>query len=267
MAIKRYHLNPETGQPGLCVARRRCRFGADAVHYPSEQDARLGYERAMMREQYRERQLPKGEVARLPEGMVEGNQFHLPAGDYFVGDPYLTIATRDQAGWNDIVASVEDQFGWENDIANPAEEEQAAVGALYNGSPVLALKSWHGEGLHWSIGPTRRLPSETGLVGVVSEATLSKLGFDPAHSERAKLGMRLHLDEPAIVWRDEQGIIVVGGRLLICHNDLVQSKWFRSLDTSDGVNENVPTAETYNFIVERARLWAEDPALVNDGAA
>lgn len=262
MAIKRYHVN-EKGHPGLCVARRRCRFGGDAVHYPSEQDARLGYERIMMREQYAQAQVTKGTVGPLPEGIVKGNQFELAPGTYFLGDPFIAVATRDQAGWNDVVGQIEDQFGWENDVAKPEAERQAAVGAMYRGEPLLALKSWHGSGLHWSVGPTRRLPSDTGLVGFLTEKQISEVGMSLESAEQAKLGMRVQLDEPAVVWRDENGIIIVGGKLLICHNDLIQSRWFNSLDTVDGVNNKVPTGETYDFIVERAKLWREDPALSN----
>lgn len=35
----RYHINPETGKPGLCHAKVKCRFGGDAEHYPSRDAA------------------------------------------------------------------------------------------------------------------------------------------------------------------------------------------------------------------------------------
>lgn len=262
MALKRYHINPESGEVGLCVARRRCRFGGDAVHYPSDVDARMAYERRMERAQLKGAQrTPEGKVEALPEGIVKGSQFEVQPGSYLLGDPYLTIGLQDQKGWNNIVESVAEQFGWENDLVDPANEQQIAVGALYDGRPVLALKSYHGGGLHWSLGPTRRIPSDTGLVGFVSLDTLSDIGMDVNSAEAKKFGMRVDLDKPTTVWRDPNGIIVVGGRLLVCHNDLIQSHWFNSLDRADGINDAVATSETYAFLTERARLWIEDPAL------
>lgn len=38
-----YHVNPETGEPGLCVARVQCRYGG-APHYESVEAARRGFE-------------------------------------------------------------------------------------------------------------------------------------------------------------------------------------------------------------------------------
>lgn len=262
MALKRYHTNPDTGKVGQCLARRRCRFGADSVHYPSELDARMAYERRMDRLGAKtvQRATP-GTVTSLPEGIIRGNQFDLEPGSYFVGDPYLTIGLQDQAGWNAVVDSIGNQFGWEHDIINPANESQIAVGALYDGRPVLAIKSYQGEGLHWSLGPTRRIPSDTGLLGFISTDTLADLNMDSASSEAKKLGMRVDIDKATTVWRDPNGIMVVGGRLLVCHNDLLQSHWFGSLDKADGINEAVATSETYAFLTERAKLWQEDPAL------
>lgn len=40
----RYHLNPETGNAGLCRAKKKCRFGTDDEHYPTPEAARRAYE-------------------------------------------------------------------------------------------------------------------------------------------------------------------------------------------------------------------------------
>lgn len=263
MALKRYHIN-EKGDPGRCMAKYKCRFGGASVHYPSERDARWGYERKMLRNSLETNQISKGEVSKLPPGIIiENDKFVIPAGEYFVGDPYLTIGARDQAGWNDIVASVEDQFGWENDLENPAQEQVPVVGALYNGEPVLAIKGWHGEGLYWSLGPTHRLPSETGLIGVISKKTLDDIGYGPNASQEARLGMSLQVEKDTNVWREDQGIIVVGGKLVICHNDLIEP-YFNSLDETDGQNPTAASGETYQIAVDRANLWVRDPALLKN---
>lgn len=40
----KYHINPETGNPGRCTAKKQCRFGGEAAHYSSEKEARDAYE-------------------------------------------------------------------------------------------------------------------------------------------------------------------------------------------------------------------------------
>jgi hypothetical protein len=40
----KYHINPETGNPGLCRAQQQCRFGGSSAHYGSEQEAREAFE-------------------------------------------------------------------------------------------------------------------------------------------------------------------------------------------------------------------------------
>ncbi len=44
--MAKFHINPETGEPGVCTALKQCRYGENAAHYESEEEARLGYESA-----------------------------------------------------------------------------------------------------------------------------------------------------------------------------------------------------------------------------
>lgn len=260
MSLKRYHINPETGEPGRCLAKRKCRFGADAAHYPSERDARFAYERTMIRIQQKAHQVTPGEVKPLPDRFIPSpGLITLPPGEYFFGDPYHTISLRDQEGWNRIVGSMEQQYGLEANITDPAKEKNVALGALYNEDPVVALKSYHGAGLHWSMGPIHRIPSDTGLLGMVPISTLENLGFNGETAENSRLGMRVSLDDETNIWRDENGIVIIGGRRLICHNDILASKWFNTLDAADGVNKQSPTGETYEQLRERCELWLKNP--------
>lgn len=50
----KYHLNPETGEPGQCNATLRCPFGGDEVHYPTPEDARIAYEHSMAGQAFRQ---------------------------------------------------------------------------------------------------------------------------------------------------------------------------------------------------------------------
>lgn len=42
--MPKYHVNPETGNPGICRAKKQCRFGGDEAHYETLADAFKGYE-------------------------------------------------------------------------------------------------------------------------------------------------------------------------------------------------------------------------------
>lgn len=43
--MARFHLNPETGEPGSCRARKNCPFGGDEIHFPDKNSARKNFER------------------------------------------------------------------------------------------------------------------------------------------------------------------------------------------------------------------------------
>lgn len=45
--MAKYHVNPETGTPGVCQAKKQCRFGGDSEHYASPEAARESYEKKM----------------------------------------------------------------------------------------------------------------------------------------------------------------------------------------------------------------------------
>jgi hypothetical protein len=43
--MSRYHINPQTGNPGVCHAKKSCPFGdLQSDHYDSKEEARKGYE-------------------------------------------------------------------------------------------------------------------------------------------------------------------------------------------------------------------------------
>ena len=43
--MSKYHINPETGNPGQCTARAgQCPYGANAPHFSTATDARMAYE-------------------------------------------------------------------------------------------------------------------------------------------------------------------------------------------------------------------------------
>lgn len=42
--MTKFHINPETGNPGICNAKVRCRFGGAEEHYDSKEAARAAFE-------------------------------------------------------------------------------------------------------------------------------------------------------------------------------------------------------------------------------
>jgi len=42
--MAKFHINPETGEPGLCKAQKQCPFGGDDAHFTSKEAARTAYE-------------------------------------------------------------------------------------------------------------------------------------------------------------------------------------------------------------------------------
>lgn len=43
--LSKFHINPSTGNPGRCLALKKCRFGGDDEHYASKELAALAYEK------------------------------------------------------------------------------------------------------------------------------------------------------------------------------------------------------------------------------
>lgn len=43
--MARFHLNPETGEPGSCRARKHCPFGGEEIHFSDQKAARENFER------------------------------------------------------------------------------------------------------------------------------------------------------------------------------------------------------------------------------
>lgn len=48
--MSRYHINPRTGDPGLCKAKISCPYGTADEHFPSEEKARAAYEAGQLSE-------------------------------------------------------------------------------------------------------------------------------------------------------------------------------------------------------------------------
>lgn len=233
--LPRYHVNPETGNVSICRAKIQCRFGGSKVHYPSEKDARLAFERKMFRENNQVEN--EGVVTPLPDNLiVDEHRIGLPSGEYFICDPYQ-IMCLDRKGWNSWVNSVENKMGWDNDVTTPEDEKVTVVGALYNGKPIIAAKTWNGEGLNFSVQPARRIPNEVGLIGAIHMDIIKGLGLTYQSLQKKKLGMFYKFNNPVAVYRNEFGDVQFGGRLVVIPVN-GNEKYFKVLDEASERTEN-----------------------------
>lgn len=264
MSFPKFHTNPVTNEVRRCRARYNCRFGSASSHHPSRFDALAAVNREKLRLEYADKQLEKGAVSPISADLVRQYDYTIKPGEYLLCDPYILIATKDQAGWNDIVASIDSQFSWENEVSRPDDEKQVAVGVNYRGQDLGIIKQWHGKGLYWSMGPINRIPSDSGLLGTISRNTVEEMGYSIDSAVEDGLGVKVVVDNDTKVWRDENGVTIVGGKNLIGHNDLV-ADLFESLSSvsGDGDRKNKKATEkTYANLTERAAAWRENPSSI-----
>lgn len=71
---KKYHVNPQTGRPGVCSAKKACPFGDwESDHYSTAEEARQAYEvtqQAFSSCSYQWPELPETRTYAIPEGDV-----------------------------------------------------------------------------------------------------------------------------------------------------------------------------------------------------
>lgn len=235
---KRYHIN-DKGEPGICVAAIKCRFGGEGDHYPTELDARQAYERKMTHrvgwQSYKEKSgLADAVVEALPTSFfATPHKLVLPPGKYLIGDPYGSVGV-DEKGWNDWVETVEETIGWENNVESYKQWQHSAVGALYNGKPVVAMKAALGDGIYWSISPTKRVASDTGLIGAVPlELVEDDLKLDAKRSETSSLGIVYDFPEGTTLTLDGAGNVRVGDELLFVHSGILSQDQLDQLVRSE----------------------------------
>lgn len=230
--MKRFHIN-DAGNALECTAEYNCQYGG--LHHPSKPDANRFYERENEREQG-SFSFNTHEVAPLSNTIISGSGQEqvatLPAGEYFIGDPYIVIGLYDQEGWNNYVESVDKQMGWENDVDSPSNEKQPLVGAEYAGSPVVSIKAFHGAGLHWTVEPPRRIPSDAALVSAIPMDVIRKLGLNTETLRKRRHGFVHTFDDEFKIAREKNGNINIGD-LMVVHNDTLPDEAWTALDKGD----------------------------------
>lgn len=100
--MAKFHINPETGNPGECTARAgRCPYGAEAPHYGSAEEARTAFEASMSSH-------PAGKLRKTPtDKSLDGftvtqyamNISYVAEGDRFITDEgvvYEALADSEQ---------------------------------------------------------------------------------------------------------------------------------------------------------------------------
>lgn len=195
----RFHISPHTGEPMLCRASRKCPFGdLEKDHFPDKETARIAYEDRMSHKTLTSYAPGQIRVEALPRGMKQSpNTVVIPKGVYIIGDPYYT-AGSDQKAWRQ----------WESEVARTPQDN--AVGATYNGFPVVALKT-PGDGYYYdSMG--RGYNSRSGYIGLIPVSLGKNLGMD--HMEMSDDGYLVNFNETTKVeW--EKGTLYFGDRLFM----------------------------------------------------
>lgn len=69
----KYHINPRTGNPGICRATIQCRFGGASSHFTSKEEARADYEETQERLS-RKATSPKEAVENLEKDFKRGTE-------------------------------------------------------------------------------------------------------------------------------------------------------------------------------------------------
>lgn len=97
----KFHINPETGNPGVCRAKYNCRFGGDRIHFDSKEEAREDYEMRMS---------SKG---------IDGPKR--------VDELLSTIVLPETSDWNQIEFELKAIRDWPEQWSIPEEENLASV--------------------------------------------------------------------------------------------------------------------------------------------
>lgn len=106
--MTKFHVNPETGNPNICKATKKCRFGDDADHYESKKEARDAYESSMMKQTVdRNKELKKrkkiigpsmDEIAAGLETPAGFSRLDSEEGPYYEGDSPFKVITLEGDG-------------------------------------------------------------------------------------------------------------------------------------------------------------------------
>lgn len=197
----RYHISPRTGAPAWCTAKVRCPFG-DMVkdHFSSKEEARAAYEERMSAQALPSFERGRVHVTPLPPGMKQSpTSFVVPPGVYVVGDPVYTAGV-DEKAWGD----------WEAAIEGEKASQDKALGASFNGYPVLALAT-AGEGIyHDSMG--RAYSSRSGYLGLIPISLAKQMGLSTVEVEDD--GYLITFNETSKVEWDK-GTLYFGERLFV----------------------------------------------------
>lgn len=97
----KFHINPETGNPGVCRAKYNCRFGGDRIHFDSKEEAREDYE------------------MRMGSKGIDGPKR--------VDELLNTIVLPETSDWNQIEFELKAIRDWPEQWSIPEEENLASV--------------------------------------------------------------------------------------------------------------------------------------------
>lgn len=161
-------------------------------------------------------------VREAPTGiMLTPTRAILPAGRYFLGDPCYT-AGKDDAAWQQWV-----------DVADEGSNgfTDKIVGGSYNGHPVIACSTAHGDGSYMSsFGDDFAV--DAGLIGVVPGDVIDGMGL--SDTDLDGMGVWVTVDRPTtLTWDEDGGRISFGEHVVYTDDDDGDEDYDWSQDDDD----------------------------------
>lgn len=147
--MARYHINPETGNPGVCRATKQCRFGDHSAHYDSQEAAQAAYEASMATA------VPQSAKKEGPEELTE--RYDFPA--YKLEDAVKRI---ERANRRAEKAGIEERFGYTVDTYEVREEKDGMAVVQERVRLTLDRPTLQHQG--WSFAGTMSWDPEAGLI-------------------------------------------------------------------------------------------------------
>jgi hypothetical protein len=254
----RHHVDSETGKVGECGVVAGCRNGEPGRHFDTAANASRWASRETARGRLVDRPHPANghsftvdQARPFPDGKVVLEDVDpatwvgkraddtsyvvdpakvsaavtLPAGRWFIGDPYLVLGRHEQL-WNAWVETVETSGGFDTfdagcDAAGGAAAGYRAgragagglVGAYLGKFPVVAFRTWTGAGTFYLVAPPRVVPCESGLIGALPFELLEWVGLTSEEVNADRLGLCCEVKKPLSMWQD--GVRVLTRSLML----------------------------------------------------
>jgi hypothetical protein len=198
--MAKYHINPKTGNPGKCTAKRSCPFGdIDSDHYDSREEAQAAYEKQMSTAVKAPTLTPAKRTKKLVELIVRPNNL-----DYDIIRTGLEYVKEWEEPWTEaeksnltVLEKVAELTAHEDFTAEDEKEARKLIADL---APIVqrpATRTYRNGRLQEDRDPNAWRARDTMLIsvteGLLTRRLADKLTFAPVEGEETNerlLGLR-----------------------------------------------------------------------------